>query len=67
MTNGVKQGAVVSPLLLIVYFDELITRLKDSGICCNIGDKYMGALCYANDLALLSLSFNSLFKGGRCC
>ena len=39
VTNGVKQGGVLSPLLFIVYFDELITRLKNSGIGCNIGGK----------------------------
>ena len=63
VTNGVKQGGVLSPLLFIVYFDELITRLKkNSGIGCNIGDKYIGALCYADDLTLLSPSVNGLSK-----
>ena len=30
-TNGVKQGGVLSPILLSVYIDELLTRLKHSG------------------------------------
>ena len=67
MTNGVKQGGVLSPLLFIVYFDELITRLKNSGIGCNIGDKYIGALCYADDLTLLSPIVNGLSKLIRIC
>ena len=67
VTNGVKQGGVLSPLLFIVYFDELITRLKNSGIGCNIGDKYIGALCYADDRTLLSPSVNGLSKLIRIC
>ena len=44
VTNGVKLGGVLSPLLFIVYFHKLITRLKNSVIDCNIGDKYIEAL-----------------------
>ena len=28
VTNGVKQGAVLSPVLFCVYFDELLISLK---------------------------------------
>ena len=60
VTNGVKQGGVLSPLLFIIYFDEMISRLKNSGIGCTIGGKLIGALCYADDLTLLSPSINGL-------
>ena len=60
--KGVKQGGVLSPLLFTVYFDELITRLKSSGLGCNIGDNYFGALGYADDLTLLLPSVNALTK-----
>ena len=29
--NGVKQGAVISPILFAVYYDELIAKLARSG------------------------------------
>ena len=49
VTNGVKQGGVLPPLLFTVYFDELLTRLKKSDFGCNIGNNYFGALGYADN------------------
>ena len=60
--NGVKQGGVLSPILCIVYIDELITRLQSSGIGCRVGNHYVGVLGYADDLTLLSPSVRSLNK-----
>ena len=34
--NGVKQGAVISPILFAVYYDELIAKLASSGYGCRI-------------------------------
>ena len=67
VTNGVKQGGVLSPLLFIIYFDEMISRLKNSGIGCTISGKFIGALCYADDLTLLSPSINGLSSMIRTC
>ena len=67
VTNGVKQRGVLSPLLLIIYFDEMISRLKNSGIGCTIGGKFIGALCYADDLTLLSPNINGLSSMIRTC
>ena len=30
--NGVKQGAVISPILFAVYYDELIAKLASNGM-----------------------------------
>ncbi len=38
MTNGVKQGGVLSPTLFGVYIDGILLQLKKSGIGCHIGD-----------------------------
>ncbi|MEE4247380.1 MAG: reverse transcriptase family protein, partial [Kangiellaceae bacterium] len=37
VSNGVKQGGVLSPLLFTVYLDELLERLKSTGFGCHIG------------------------------
>ena len=56
LTNGVKQGGILSPILFTIYFDELLMRLKQAGFGCHIEGEYAGALCYADDLTLLSPS-----------
>ena len=60
ITNGVRQGGVLSPLLFTVYLDELIDRLKEKGIGCYVGYHYVGAFAYADDLTLLSPSRSGL-------
>ena len=54
--NGVKQGGILSPILFCVYMDELISRLKQSGVGCFIRVIYLGSLGYADDLCLLALT-----------
>ena len=58
--NGVKQGGVLSPILFIVYIDELIVILRHSGIGCHMGGHYVGAIGYADDLTLVSPSIRAL-------
>ena len=57
--NGVRQGAVLSLILFTVYIDELLQRLSKLGIGCHFGHHFVGSLCYADDLSLLSPSFGS--------
>ena len=52
VTNGVRQGGVLSPLLFTVYVNELLERLK-KGIGCHLGHYNVGALGYADDILLL--------------
>ena len=58
--NGVRQGAVSSPLLFSVYIDELLVRLRNSGLGCSIDIHFYGCLCYADDLLLLSATRSGL-------
>ena len=54
VSNGVKQGGVLSPVLFGVYIDSLLFELKKSGYGCCVGPHFAGCLGYADDLVLLS-------------
>ena len=56
VSNGVRQGGVLSPILFTVYFDELLTRLSKLGIGCHCDSIYAGSFGYADDIALLAPS-----------
>ena len=47
-------------LLFIVYVDELIVFLKNSGFGCHVGTEFIGALGYADNLTLICPSLNDL-------
>ena len=59
-TNGVRQGGVISPILFTLYVDEMINKLKSSGIGCTIGNHYAGCLMYADDVTLICPSVTGL-------
>jgi hypothetical protein len=35
--NGVRQGAILSPVLFCVYFDTLMISLRKAGLGCHVG------------------------------
>jgi len=60
VSNGVKQGGCISPILFTNYIDELLIRLKQKGIGCYIGNLFCGAFGYADDIILLAPTRRSL-------
>jgi len=44
--NGVRQGAILSPVLFCVYFDTLLISLSQAGTGCHFGYLFVGALAY---------------------
>lgn len=62
ISNGVKQGAVLSAVLYCVYTNELFQKLRRSNIGCSIGQNYVGVVGYADDIFLLSPSIDGLQK-----
>ena len=62
ISNGVRQGAVASPILFNLYMDELFKILKDSKIGCTIDNLYYGILGYADDCTLTCPTRSGLQK-----
>ena len=56
ITNGVRQGGVLSPQLFNVYIDGLSNILNKSTIGGSLGGKRINHLLYADDLCIVSLS-----------
>ena len=54
LSNGTRQGSVLSPLLFSVYLDDLLVQLRQLQLGCHIGGWWYGAMGYADDLILLS-------------
>ena len=62
VSNGGKQGGVLSPVLFTIYMDELLERLKRSGLGCYIGHVFAGAFGYADDITLLAPTRSSMVR-----
>ena len=60
VTNGVRQGGVLSPLLFNVYVNELSKLLNKSGIGGNMGGTIINYMLYADDICIVSLSLSGL-------
>ena len=60
MSNGVKQGSVLSAILFTIYIDRLLILLRDSGVGCKIDNCYTGAISYADDITLSCPSIRGL-------
>ena len=67
VSNGVKQGGVISPILFCVYIDELLVKLENSGVGCYMGRSFSGALAYADDITLLCPSVSALKEMINIC
>lgn len=66
-SNGVKQGGVLSPVLFCIYMDGLLQRLASVGVGCYMGDLFVGALAYADDIVLVAPTPGAMTKMLAVC
>ena len=60
VTNGVRQGGVLSPLLCNMYISDLSIQLSQTGIGSSIDGQFVNHMIYADDLCVISLSSSEL-------
>ena len=67
VTNGVRQGAVSSPILFCIYINNLIRILRNSTLGCQLQGVYLGIWVYADDVILLAPSRTALQEMVKIC
>jgi len=67
VSNGVRQGSVLSPTLFNVYIDCLSTELQKTNVGCIVNGKCFNHLVYADDTVLLAPSPMALQKLINIC
>ena len=60
VSNGVRQGGILSPYLFNIYLDDLSNILRKQYAGCKIADRIINHLLYADDLLLMCPSFRGL-------
>ena len=54
VTNGVRQGGVLSPFLFAIYMDDLSQKLNKLKVVCMINDSCLNHILFADDLCCFS-------------
>ena len=67
VSNGVKQGGVISPILYTIYTEGLLTQLRNSNVGCFMGSVYVGVIAYADDIMLLAPSVYAIKSMLKIC
>ena len=60
VSNGVKQGGVLSPLLFSLYLDQLLVALRELVLGCHMNGLFTGTFIYADDITSIAPYFHAL-------
>ena len=60
VTNGVRQGSILSPYFFAVYINDLLKELNKIKVGCFVGKSLDKHLVFADDLCCFCLSIHGL-------
>ena len=60
VTNGVRQGGILSSYLFSIYIDDLSKELNCLRVGCVMGNMIINHILYADDIVLISPSSRGL-------
>ena len=67
LSNGVKQGGVLSALFFSVYLDDLLCELRQVNVGCHMNGYFVGTVIYADDITLLGPTRSSILSILNVC
>ena len=67
VSNGVKQGGILSPALFNVYMDDLSSHLISSNVGCRLSGYLVNHISYADDMCLMSPTPSGMQKLLNIC
>ena len=56
VSNGVRQGGILSPYLFAIYMDDLSVTLNNAKVGCHINNRCANHMLYADDLCVIAQS-----------
>ena len=67
VSNGVRQGGILSPLFFNLYMDDLSSKLNKCRVGCCFDNRVINHLMYADDLVVFAPSVVAINKLLRIC
>ena len=63
MSFGLRQGCILSPLLVSLFINSVVTRLKEVEVGAKCGGKLISVLLYADDAVIFAEDEKSMRLG----
>ena len=63
MSNGLRQGCILSPILISLYINTLVDEIKRAEVGVECRGQWIPALLYADDMVMFAEEEEGLVRG----